>query len=284
MKSWQRIEPLGLGVSADIGSIEPDYRSLLDGPDRIEYLNVGIHYTQIERARHFLGSLVPETPMVFHPLNFNTALATGEDVQVVRRTQEIIEYLGAKWAGQDIAIWMIDDVYQDAFLVPPILDDRSVEEVSAKAVQLDALLPCPFLLENPPFAFSVESMHLLDFMGEVSMRSDTGIVLDIGHLITYQAASGRELDDIPWSRFPLERVVEVHLAGLDDGRAATEALVTDRHDLAISEETWAIFEQLVPKMPNLRGVTLEQEFCPDALVRSHVKRAREALASHGAFA
>jgi uncharacterized protein (UPF0276 family) len=52
---------------------------------------------------------------------------------------------------------------------------------------------------------------------------------------------------------PLERVVEVHVAGGDEA----EGFLLDSHSGAVPEPVWALLEWLMPRAPNLAGVVFE---------------------------
>jgi uncharacterized protein (UPF0276 family) len=64
------------------------------------------------------------------------------------------------------------------------------------------------------------------------------------------------------ARLPLERVIEIHLAGggasnpawLPSGRA----LVLDAHDRRVPEPVWALLDEVLPRCRALRGVTIER--------------------------
>ena len=85
---------------------------------------------------------------------------------------------------------------------------------------------------------------------------------------------------------PLDKVIEIHLAGgersdpdwLDSGRT----LHLDSHDHAVPEEVWTLFEDVLPRCPNLRGATLERmEGTVDdsdvPLLREELRRVRKTL-------
>jgi len=64
------------------------------------------------------------------------------------------------------------------------------------------------------------------------------------------------------ARLPTERVIEIHLSGGSqsppgwlDGETTVRL---DSHDDAVPEEVWRLFEETLPRCPNLRGVTLER--------------------------
>lgn len=274
---WRDLAPLGVGLAADVAGSEPGIRAFLRGHHRVDYLNVSGLAMQLPRLKHYLRELVGQVPIVFHALTFNTALPSAEPEDVITGTRDTVGCLGARWVAQDIGVWLLNGVYQDALLLPPVLDRRSAKDVAAKVSSLQNMIGVPFLVENPPFITVAEDMHLLDYLSLVSNEADCGIVLDVGHLMIYQLATRRGLADMPTARFPFDRVVEVHLAGLEELASGTTRRLIDRHDLPIREECWSFLETFLPRMTQLKGLTLEQEYCARELARAHVRRARRLL-------
>jgi uncharacterized protein (UPF0276 family) len=122
---------------------------------------------------------------------------------------------------------------------------------------------------------------LLDFIARISREADCAIVLDIGHLLGYQYATGRAPGDMPLDRFPFERVIEIHLVGLERSVSGAHVCYLDQHGAAVTEPCWQLLRELLPRMRNLKDLTLEQEFCEDELVRQHLKRARHLVRELG---
>lgn len=88
-------------------------------------------------------------------------------------------------------------------------------------------------------------------------------------------------------RLDLSRVIEIHVSGGSDSEpswlpsGATHRL--DSHDAPVPEPVWELLERVVPRCPNLRGVTLERmEGTVDAgdvgLLREELLRARRICA------
>jgi uncharacterized protein (UPF0276 family) len=273
---YSELPILGVGLAADVGGRLPDYRKCLgDTEDTSDYLSFGAHYLQLNRIRYYLDDLLTAgLPLVFHPINLNVALADDEDVSVLKQTIDIAEYCHSVWTGQDVGMWTVGGQYLGSFLVPAIFDQVSINEVAKKVTFLNKVLPCPFLVENPPVGFSLETMHVLDFMRAVAEEADCGIVLDIGHLIGYQQATARAPMDMPLERFPFERVIEVHMAGLQFSQVGNDVNIIDQHSYPVHELCWEFLEAHVHRMTSLKGRTLEQEFCEDELVRKHLRKAR----------
>jgi uncharacterized protein len=282
---YSEIPTLGIGLAADVSGVLPNYRNFLrPNLDSIDYLSFGAHYLQLARVQYYIEDLINVgLPIVFHPINFNIALEEPEEPEVLSKTSAIASHCKAVWTGQDIGIWTCRGQYLGSFLVPAIFDKRSALEVAKKVRYLNDALPCPFLIENPPVTFSLETMPLLDFVSMIAEDADVGIVLDIGHLIGYQQATGRQMNDMPLDRFPFDRVVEVHLAGLQFSRIGDDTNIIDQHAYPVHDLCWQFLEENIDRMPNLKGLTLEQEFCEDQLVLKHLRKARDLTRQKGVF-
>jgi uncharacterized protein (UPF0276 family) len=143
-------------------------------------------------------------------------------------------------------------------LLPPILTDEGATALAAGIVRLREATGLEVLPENPPGAAYIGDLDLLDFFGRVSERADTGLLLDCAHLAIYQRMMGRNptdgLDD-----FPLDRVVEIHVAGGTERDAHGFAWVEDDHTTDVLPDTWAILERVAAGASNLRAVVFECE-------------------------
>lgn len=276
---------LGVGLAADVAGAMPNFRLFLDSTeDTIDYLSFGAHYLQKRRIEYYISDLIERgLPIVYHPINFNVSVADREGEPIVDGMVEIAKFVNAVWTGQDVGVWSFENQYLGSFLIPAIFDPVSVTETVDKVKNISERMPCPFLIENPPVNFSLETMHVLDFMRKVSYSADCGMVLDIGHLIGYQQATGRATDDMPVDDFPFDRIVEVHVAGLQISKVGKETNIIDQHSLPVHELCWEFLSKYGNRMINLKGITLEQEFCANELVLQHLRKARRLTRELGLF-
>lgn len=275
---FSELPRMGLGLSADVASVQPDFRALITKNAAFDYLNLGAHYTQEERLRHYVDDLVScGFPIVFHPVNFNLAHPAVESVAVVDAITRICRYLNAVWVGQDVAIWHLGPQYLGAYLIPPVATVASAKDVARKVRLLSEALGLPFLIENPPVTFPVGDIHMVDFINVVSQEADCGIVLDIGHLLGYENSVGGDWRHAKFQGLMFDRVVEVHVAGLQFSRVGEDVNIIDQHAYPVHDECWRFLETHLEQMANLKGVTLEQEYCPTDLVEEHLGRANRIL-------
>jgi len=137
-----------------------------------------------------------------------------------------------------------------------------------------------FLLEMPPLTyFMAGTLAVPSYFRLVADLTPCGFVLDIGHLWTvyrYSAARREMSLEVFVERFldefPLERVIEIHVAGLAPHEAAVSRRHSERehpewidaHSAPIPEMSWMVLEQVLahPRLCNLRGIALEVDTKP----------------------
>lgn len=283
---FSEIPRLGIGLAADVAGAMPNYRCFLnpDSADTIDYLSFGAHYTQKRRIAHYISDLVEaRIPIVFHPVNFNVAIRADEPAEILEGTRDIVDYVSAVWMGQDVGVWSYKNHYLGPMLMPAIFDEMSALETAEQVKYIQAQMPCPYLVETPPVNAFIGRMHILEFIAKVSEAADCGIVLDLGHVIGYQQAAGLELDRLPWENFPFDRVVEIHVAGLQFSSVGDDLNIIDQHAYPVHEMCWELLHDIGKNLGSLKGLTLEQEYCADELVLKHLRIARKYVEELGIF-
>ena len=148
-----------------------------------------------------------------------------------------------------------------------------------------------FLLETPPLTYvGFGDLDLAEFFRLVTDRTPCGVVLDIGHLWTIYRYTGEWrrrspeaflaglLDD-----FPMERVVEIHVAGLachpsvpaEAARVGEPPLWIDAHGAPIPEVLTDMLAQVLDhgSLVNLKGVGLEVDTKPIPAIVEEFARA-----------
>jgi uncharacterized protein (UPF0276 family) len=135
-----------------------------------------------------------------------------------------------------------------------------------------------FLLEMPPLTyFGFGTVPIARFFRLIADRTACGLVLDLGHLWTAYRYSGawrrsnvgRFAEDF-MDVFPVERVVEIHVAGLSaegEGEAtdgATPPCLLDDHAAPIPDMLFDLLAQVLarPDLVHLRGIALEVDNKP----------------------
>ncbi len=254
---------LGLGVSTEYGAAQED--GALDvlafhdaRPDLVGFLEVGVEVAKgLDRdAQAWAARGLPTT---YHFLDINLDEPEDLDPAWLLEVRQLAALLEPAWLCGDAGLWHLGRRERGhMLLLPPIL---SAEAASAQAGEIRALREgtgYEILPENPPGLVYVGPLHILELFAQVAEEADTGLVIDCAHLAIFQRLRGHEalaaMDSLP-----LDRVVELHMAGGHVRDHEGYAWVDDDHSPAILPETWTIFEHLVAHAPNLKAVIFECE-------------------------
>ena len=253
---------LGVGISSEPGSAANggiDARALADAhPGLVHFLEYG---SDVDRGldEHVRGWAASGRPTTYHFLDLNLEDPDDLDEAWVRRTQEAAREIGAAWLCGDAGLWHIgprDRGHQ--LLLPPILTEDSARAVGDSVRALSEATGLCVLPENPPGDVYVGPLHLLDYFARVVDRSGGGLLLDCAHLAIFQRQRGLS-PTAGLDGFPLDRVVELHVAGGVEIDVEGLSLVDDAHGVEPLADTWAIFEAVVPRATNLRAIVFECE-------------------------
>jgi len=271
---------LGLGISTELGAGRTGLDVLAlrrDRPDLAGFLEIGV---DLERgldddARAWVAAGHPTT---FHFLDLNLEEPEDLDDAWVGAASALAREIGAAWLCGDAGLWHVGPRERGhGTLLPPILDADSADAVATSVLRLREASGFEVLPENPPAQVYLGELHLLDYFARVCERADCGMLLDVAHLAIYQRAAGHTLRT-GLDGFPIERVVELHVAGATEFAHAGRRFLDDDHGPEPRPETWALFEHVVRRAPNLRAVVFECERNPRAAVLTAFDRLASTLA------
>lgn len=322
----QRVERIpfhGVGLSAD--AYQPDLYAVLSAldacgapPDFVELFRASTPMLASIRAR------VPGLPMPYHAEGLwltQPGWLSGEgpctnpvpDDLVLAREQ--VRALRSAWLNHECASKVVGG-YPFGTYLPPLFTRACAQVVADHARHVQAFLDAPaspgrldvaeasveaepsgplVLLELPPLTyFSVGDRPVGRFFRDLTERAPCGLVLDVGHLWTHYrygpTRAGETLTQFVaqfLDDFPLERVVEIHVAGLachpEDGapaRAGDEPRWLDTHGAEIPPVLFEMLEQILAqeRLTALRGIALEVDTKPVDMIAAEFQAFRERFA------
>jgi uncharacterized protein (UPF0276 family) len=279
---WNDLPVLGVGASLSLEA-KPDPALLVrepGGPRFIEYagrLDVDEVLADVTRVRD------AGVPVLFHPSYINFCGSGQNDAAWLAETARHVRTVGSPWFAQDCAYCFVGDdqgyATELGYFVPPVLSRDSLELAITRVREVQAAVPCLVAVEPPPMCFAVGRMGLLPFFGELAQRTDAALLFDVGHLASYQRATGKRIAD-ELDGVPLERVVEVHIAG---GRI-DQGIYIDAHDRDVLPESFELLSLLLPKLTNLRALCFECEGKSEREVLDMLARLRELVRTHSGHA
>ena len=278
---FSELPVLGVGVSLSL-SEQPDPVSLLNkqnGPQFIEYsglADVASIKDEVTRIKNVGASVL------FHPSYINFCGSFENSKQWLAATDHHIQTVESPWFAQDCAycFWQESFGYSSQFgyFMPPIFNENSLQMAVERIKEVQKSISVPLAIEPPPFTFVVGGMPLFQFFGELAERADCAILLDMGHLVSYEMASGLSVMDAIES-LPCERVVELHVAG---GRIKTVEkgdVYIDAHEASVLDQTWLMLDALLPLLPNVKAVCFECEGVGEKAVLSTLEKLKDKVHS-----
>lgn len=275
--SLRDLPDLGIGVSLSL-SAQPDPVALVrsrGGPRFVEYAGLAEADSVAEEVGrlHDAGARV-----LFHPAYINFCGTFPNSPAWLVATARHVAATGSPWFAQDCAycFWQEGASYstQLGYFIPPPLNEASLALAITRVREVQAAVPAPVAVEPPPMAFVVGNMPLFTFFGRLARETGCALLLDMGHLVSWEMASGqRVLDGI--GELPVEQVIELHVAGGRLRQAADGPVYVDMHEAPVLEQTWAMLDALLPRLPNVKALCYECEGMPADTVLAVLAQLRE---------
>jgi uncharacterized protein (UPF0276 family) len=298
----EQIPVHGLGLSVDVYS--PDLLSLLGvlrgrqaPPSYLEIFRAAPSALAVVRGQ------VSDSLLTYHGeglwLTQPESVADPLFAQEVHEVAGHLRTLGSAWLNHECATKYIAGYSYGTYL-PPLYTESSAAVVAWNTMAMQELLDrhCRLatggtplvLLEMPPLTYFVAgTLTVSAFFRLVTQMAACGLVLDIGHLWTvfrysgaWRTASLSQFIGDFLDTFPMDRVVEIHVAGLaihESNLAAPSGIAgakaggefpawTDAHAAPIPPVLFEILDVVLshPRLTALRGLALEVDTKPIPLI------------------
>lgn len=170
------------------------------------------------------------------------------------------------------------------YVFPPLYTEEFLQRFCENALMLRDAVDAPLVMENIPGFFSVKraQMSEAEFLRRFFEQTACGFLIDVPHI--WLAAHYRGLDPQAYlEEFPLERVVEIHVAGVEYDRDLQGPWIAP---IPPSDDILRLARWVAERAPKLRAVTVDV-FSPTitaAQLEDSMRRTRAALSVANAAA
>lgn len=205
-----------------------------------------------------LDWVTDQCPVVAHNIGLSLGSADYFDESYAEHIAEWQRRFRFPWHSDHLSFVRItaaDGHDHNAGLAVPVPYDTDVlEMIAARIDAVQAAVSVPFLIENNVYFIDVpgQDMSEQEFLNELTKRTGCGLLLDLHNVYANARNHGFDatafIDDIDY-----ERIVEIHIAGGSE----LAGMYTDSHAGACPEPVWELLEHVVPRAPNLAGITFE---------------------------
>lgn len=198
----------------------------------------------------------PQRKLV-HSVGFPVGGSRAPEPKGIQLVVDVIEHLDAPWASEHLAFNRCSGVegeFLTGFLLPPLQTPEGVDAAVESIRTVAKRIPVPFLIETGVNYLQPQSWEVPDgdFVAAVVESADCGILLDL-HNLWANERNGRQSVATFLSTIPLDRVVEVHLAGGTE----REGYWLDAHSDVIPRPLFNLAAEVIPTLPELRAVVFE---------------------------
>ncbi|WP_438036422.1 DUF692 domain-containing protein [Sorangium sp. So ce204] len=249
----REIPTLGIGIG-----YRNELRSFFDAHAReIDWyeLVADRYFSSFPESADWIHSFRDEHRLVPHGLDLSLGTDEPLDPRYSREAAELIRLVRAPYYSDHLCMTQAGGI-QLGHLTPLPFTRAVARRVADKAKAIQQILGVPLLLENIAYSFVLPGeMSEVAFVSEVVERADCGVLLDLTNL--YINATNHGYDPYDYlRRLPLERVVQVHLAGGE--RHGGRWVDTHSQPVDVHPEVWALLERVV-SCGALKGVLLERD-------------------------
>lgn len=202
---------LGVGVGLRV----PHYRALREAPPRVDFFEAISENFLVDGGKPLrnLDFVLERWPVVLHGVSLSIGGPEPLDRDHLRRLKALVRRTATPWVS-DHFCWTRSGGVDHHDLLPLPFTREVVALVAERARQVQDFLEVPFALENTSsyLAWRESTLTEWEFVSEVAERAGIGLLFDLNNV--WVSAFNHDFDPYDFLHsVPLERVVQVHLAG-----------------------------------------------------------------------
>jgi len=193
-----------------------------------------------------LESLLDRYPIVLHGVSLSIGSPEPLDYEYLKKLKALARKTRTPWLSDHLSWGTLAGAHYHDLLPLPHRRDV-IDYVVERARIVQDFLEVPFALENISsyVGYKADEMTEWEFYRSVVEEADIFMMLDLNNIYVSSRNHGFEAKDY-YSQLPLDRVIQIHLAGHSD----YGAYCLDTHDQAVCDEVWKIYADVYPLTQN----------------------------------
>lgn len=193
------------------------------------------------RPVRMLDAVRSRFPITLHGVSLNLGSADPLDEHYLERLAGLADRFEPAWLTDHLCFTGVDgESVHD--LLPLPYTESVVRHVVERIARVQDRLRRRIAIENVSsyLAFREDEMPEWEFLSEVAVRADCGILFDINNV--FVSAHNHDFDAWKYvDAIPCDRVFQIHLAGPSEAGP----LLIDTHDSPVREEVWNLYERFL---------------------------------------
>lgn len=240
---------VGIGYRPEIHHYIMESRDLIDWLEVITEHYIQTAPEQAAKVRE-LRALFPVIP---HGIEMSIGSEGDVNAEYLEAVSDLVRTVQAPWFSDHLCFTRAGGVALGQ-LTPLMRTKEAAASIGRKARLVQERAGVPFLLENITYYVNVNSeLSECEFITEVLEEADCGLLLDLTN--AFINSVNHRFDPFEFlAELPLERVVQVHIAG---GESLGNAMV-DSHGHPVHSQVWDLLEVVLQQAP-LKAILLERD-------------------------
>jgi uncharacterized protein len=217
-----------------------------------------IRYTELETWVDVLEQVRQVRPIVCHSIGFSLGSAEIHSSKYAAQIAAWAQRFDFPWISDHLSFVQLPRAsghgHDAGIAVPLPYDVEMLDLVVNKVRNIQEITGRPFLVENNVYFIQYPEQELseADFLNQLTRKTGCGILLDLHNL--YANCRNHRTDPIKFmDEVDLSKVVEIHIAGGSE----LAGMYADSHSGPCPEAVWDLLENVLPRAPNVSGVTFE---------------------------
>jgi uncharacterized protein (UPF0276 family) len=213
------------------------------------------HYMSgLPECMEALRKLLRAFPVIPHGIELSIGSDGDLDCAYVTSLAKLIEEINAPWFSDHLCFTKAGGIALGQLMPLPRTRECAMT-VARKAQSLQGEVGIPFLLENIAYYLDLPSeLSEAQFISEVMEHCECGLLLDLTNV--FINSLNHRFDTLVFvDSIPLERVVQIHLAGGEP----SQAVFMDSHSAPVHEEVFGLLRYVSDRTPNLKGISIERD-------------------------
>jgi hypothetical protein len=231
-----QIKPhLGLGL----GLRNRHFEELLQQPPNVDWFEaISENFMDSHgRPRFVLNAVAERYPVVLHGVSLSIGSTDPLNMDYLARLKKLADEIKTPWISDHLCWTGIQGINAHDLLPVP-LTEQSLQHIARRVLQVQDFLERPLVLENPStyLSFRQSTISEPDFLRQLAELTGCLLLLDVNNV--FVSCFNNDQDPIDYlHRFPMERVVQFHLAG----HSHRGDHIIDTHDQPVQDPVWQLY-------------------------------------------
>lgn len=237
----QTLPNLGIGIGLRI----PHYEDIFREKPAIDWFEIISENFMVDGGKPLenLEKILDHYPVVQHGVSLAIGSPDKLDFDYLKKLKALAKRTKTPWLSDHLCWGRLPGAhYHD--LLPLPYTKEVINYVVERAKIVQDFLEIPFALENLSsyVSYQGDEMPEWEFYASIVEKAGIYMMLDVNNI--YVSSRNHGFDPKQYcDNIPLDRVLQIHLAGHTD----YEAYVLDTHDNYVCDAVWKIYAEVYPR-------------------------------------